>query len=170
MRTIVITLFTVIYQSSRSEFPVLEQKPHIWGALECQEFIERIRRREFVDAMQYARNVLAPNMVVSLPSPIASASIGDISAGSSPRGNKRPMGILDCQKRKIGPHIAALSLFRSQKDVNFFHHRRNPHQNLISRSQQHQQQHTTTAAEVVGLLAYENVDSSPLSHLLSQKR
>ncbi len=170
----VIVTFVVTYQSSRSEFPVLEQKPHIWGALECQEFIERIRRREFIDAVYYARKVLAPNMVVSLPSPIASASIDNISAGASPRGNKRPMGISDCQKRKIGPRITALSLFRSQKDVNFFHHRRNPQQNLRSRlqqqQQQQQQQHTTTAAEVVGLLAYKNADSSPLSHLLSQKR
>ncbi len=155
-------------KSSRSEVPVLEQKPHIWGALECQEFVEMIRDRDFVSAVHYARKHLAPNMVVSLPSPITSDSIGDnISAGSSPRGNKRPMGISDCQQRRAGPRINGLPLFRPQKHVNVFHHRRNPQQNLKSRSQR---QNVPTAAEVVGLLAYKNVDSSPLSYLLSQKR
>ncbi len=135
----------------------MEQKPHIWGALECQEFIERIKRREFIEAAQYARQILAPNMLGNLPSSISSM---DTSTGSSPRGNKRPMGIHDCHKRRIGPRTTGLSpQFGSQKYLNHHFH------------QQHKpSQQETMAGEVVGLLAYKNVGSSPLSYLLSKKR
>ncbi len=154
----------------RSNFPVLEQKPHIWGALGCQEFIERIKRHEFIEAVHYARKVLAPNMLESLSSPPYVSM--NTSTGSSPRGNKRPMGIPDCHKRRIGARITTTSsLFHSQKDVNHFQHRRKSLQSLSSHLQRQElQQHQTTAAEVVGLLAYKDIDSSPLLHLLSEKR